>query len=210
MNGHSLGLTTLKGLLTFRYCMLVEHTWWRGEFVSSFSPDPRVRHTVWGNTASLFPVSARIHVFVIPCGVWLWRGPSPGPSHMESLSPQYRDTLPPRQKEKQDCASKCSHNKSANNCAAYRERLRLGLHSFQLGLTWICKLFKDRWCLVFLLYFCSSILLLNIPPLIVMSCLAFMIGLTVLAYYSMIQCDPLASGQIGNPNQAKSTYLYFQ
>ena len=54
------------------------------------------------------------------------------------------------------------------------------------------------------LLFDYRVMLLNIPAVIFMVAIACMTGLTVLAYYASIQCDPLESGMVDSPNQVKT------
>ena len=44
-------------------------------------------------------------------------------------------------------------------------------------------------------------MLINIPGIILLYFVACAIGLTVLAYYSTIQCDPLVNGDVSSENQ---------
>lgn len=71
----------------------------------------------------------------------------------------------------------------------------------------LCVRFKVRLgfgtssCETFL--FCRTILL-TIPGVFLLVLLAAFTGLTVVAYYSQIQCDPLANKEIHNENQVNS------
>ena len=46
-----------------------------------------------------------------------------------------------------------------------------------------------------------SMLLISMPGQLLINGMACFTGLVVCAYYSMIQCDPMASGRIANGNQ---------
>ena len=49
--------------------------------------------------------------------------------------------------------------------------------------------------------------MLNIPGLVLLLTVSGGTGLVVLAYYAMIRCDPLASGQIKNNNELLPLYV---
>lgn len=47
-------------------------------------------------------------------------------------------------------------------------------------------------------------LLLNIPLVMILNCLAFMTGVVVVAYYYLQGCDPLQNDDIASSNEVNS------
>ena len=58
------------------------------------------------------------------------------------------------------------------------------------------------------LWLVSRTILLNIPSLVILHILACGMGLVVLAYYSYIECDPVASHQVQNANHVSVKRVY--
>lgn len=59
----------------------------------------------------------------------------------------------------------------------------------------------QRYSAVDRLYKARIAALLNIPPMILMMTISCCMGLIILAFYSTVKCDPIASGKISNSNQ---------
>lgn len=64
------------------------------------------------------------------------------------------------------------------------------------------------WTIIQIVNYVCSVTLGTIPGGLVLSCLAFMSGWTVFAYYTSMGCDPLRAGYVSNPNQVPTYYNY--
>ena len=60
-------------------------------------------------------------------------------------------------------------------------------------------------CLMVLISGDFRVVLFNMVPLSIINTLICIAGIAIYAYYVVVQCDPLESGQVTSPNQVKVT-----